>query len=70
MIFLKTKEKLKIDTSYKKIALYNRKPKKNPEKEKEKRKNKKKSNNNKYFFTFTFLYRKIYILLENTFGKT
>ena len=27
-----------------------------------------KSNNS--FFTFTFLYRKIYILLENIFGKT
>ena len=34
-------------------------------------KNEKKSKNkNKYFFTFTFLYRKIYILLENIFGKT
>ena len=35
-------------------------------------KNVKRSNNtnNKYFFTFIFLYRKIYILLENTFGKT
>ena len=33
-------------------------------------KNEKKSKNkNKYFFTFTFLYRKIYILLENIFGK-
>ena len=35
-------------------------------------KNIKRSNNtnNKYFFTFIFLYRKIYIFLENTFGKT
>ena len=40
-------------------------------KDKEKRKMKKKSNNiNKYFFTFTFSYQKIYILLENIFGKT
>ena len=35
-------------------------------------KNEKKSkNNSKYIFlTFTFLNRKIYILLENIFGKT
>ena len=34
-------------------------------------KNEKKSNNNnKYFFTLTFLYRRNYILLGNTFGKT
>ena len=40
-------------------------------KENKKQKIRKKSNNNKkYFFTFTFLYRKIYILLENIFGKT
>ena len=39
-------------------------------KENKKQKIRKKSNNNKkYFFTFTFLYRKIYILLENIFGK-
>ena len=31
-------------------------------------KNEKKSNNS--FFTFTFLYRKIYIFLDNIFGKT
>ena len=30
------------------------------------KKNEKKSNSN---FTFTFLYEKIYILLQNTFGK-
>ena len=41
------------------------------EKRERKTKNGKTSNNNnKYFFTFTFLNRKIYILLENIFGKT
>ena len=40
-------------------------------KENEKQKKWKKSNSNKkYFFTPTFLYGKIYILLENIFGKT
>ena len=44
--------------------------KKNTEKAERKTKNEKYSNNsNKYFSTFTFLCRKIYILLENIFGK-
>ena len=35
-----------------------------------KNENEKKSNsNNNSFLTFTFLYRKIYVLLENIFGK-
>ena len=37
-------------------------------KKEKKIKNEKNSNNR--FFTFTFLYGKIYILLENIFGKT
>ena len=36
----------------------------------EKEKVKHSNNSYKYYFIFTFLYRKIYILLENIFGKT
>ena len=41
------------------------------EKRERKTKNEKKSNNdNNFFFIFAFLYKKIYVLLENSFGKT
>ena len=53
-----------------KIALHSNRHKKNNEKRERKKKNQKNSNNShKYFFTFTFLYGKVYILLENIFGK-
>ena len=45
----------------------------NIEKRERKTKNERKSNNSNtifFIFFYTFLYRKIYILLENIFGKT
>ena len=44
--------------------------KKNVEKRERKTKNQKKPNNNNIFLLLPFLFRKIYILFENIFGKT
>ena len=67
---LKTKKSQKW-CSHLKIAWHSKRQKKNIEKREKETNNEKKANNNKKsFFTFTFLYRKIYILLENIFGKT
>ena len=57
-IFLKTKKKLKIDTSYQKIALHNKKQKKNPEKQKEKRKMRKSQTKTNIFLLFLFYIEK------------
>ena len=59
------KKMLKIFTSHLKITWYSKKQKKNIGKRERNKKNKKKSNNRK-----KKLYIKIYILLENKFGKT
>ena len=54
-----------------KKALHIERQEKNIEKRERKTKNERKSNSeNKYFFPFTFLKGRIYILLENIFGKT
>ena len=56
------------DASHQKIAWISKRQKKNIKKRERKTKNEKKSNNKNIFFTF--LYKKIYFLLENIFGKT
>ena len=62
---------LKKDASHLKIPCCSNRQKKNIRKRERKTKNENKPNKkNNYFFTFTFLYRKVYILLENIFGKT
>ena len=56
-----------------KIVSHSKRQGMNIEKRERKAKNERKSNNsNTIFFIFfnTFLYRKIYVLLENIFGKT
>ena len=71
MLFLKTKKKYSQKfLSHIKIAWHSKRQKESIEKKGRKTKNEKKPNNSKkHFFTFTFLYRKIYILLKNIFGK-
>ena len=65
MIKIKKKNTQK-DASQIKIAWYRQKN--NINMREGKTKNEKKSNY--FFFTFSFLYRKIYISLENIFGKS
>ena len=65
------KNLLEKDASHLKISWHSKRQRKNIEKRERKTKNEKNSNNSyKYYFIFTFLYRKIYISLENIFGKT
>ena len=71
MLSLKNeKNLLKEDASHLKLASHNKRQKKNIEKESKTKIEKKSNNNDEYSFTSTLLYRKIYILLENIFGKT
>ena len=64
----KEKKSSQKDASHQKIAWISKRQKKNIKKRERKTKNEKKSNNKNIFFTF--LYKKIYFLLENIFGKT
>ena len=64
----KEKKSSQKDASHQKIAWISKRQKKNIKKSERKTKNEKKSNNKNIFFTF--LYKKIYFLLENIFGKT
>ena len=71
MLSLKNeKNLLKEDASHLKLASLNKRQKKNIEKESKTKTEKKSNNNDEYSFTSTLLYGKIYILLENIFGKT
>ena len=56
-----------------KIVSHSKRQAMNIEKRERKAKNERKSNNSNtifFIFFYTFLYRKIYVLLENIFGKT
>ena len=56
-----------------KIVSHSKRQRMNIEKRERKAKNERKSNNSNtifFIFFYTFLYRKIYVLLENIFGKT
>ena len=56
-----------------KIVSHSKRQMMNIEKRERKAKNERKSNNSNtifFIFFYTFLYRKIYVLLENIFGKT
>ena len=56
-----------------KIVSHSKRQRMNIEKRERKAKNERKSNSSNtifFIFFYTFLYRKIYVLLENIFGKT